>query len=182
MDFLSFVEDYFNKGYHVTSLPDELTEKFWQTTKTIEWKIAIGDYSLKFPEQLDLPVYKELAIDVSNLPVFDVLKLLKKNIIPMKSYIWNGAEDITWHSDSNRGADITVFCYFTDIKWNKSFGGTVQFGQYLNGKIVEHEEVMPENGTLVIFNNINPLNLHRVKKLTQDINRYIFSFTYKWLC
>lgn len=163
-------------------LPVGLRNQFWNTINQTEWREGSNNYGLKFCINSESDIYNQLAIQVSQLPVFDVLKMLKPNIVPIKNYIWNGAEDIPWHSDSIRGADLTVFCYFTDIKWDKNFGGTVQFCKLINGVETNiSDEIMPEDGTIILLDSINPLYLHKVKRLTKSVNRFVFTFTYKWL-
>ena len=183
MNCLFFVNDFFNLGYHVSKIPNDLKTEFWNSINHTNWN---GDtnhkYKLKFCEDSSSNQYTNLSNKVTQLPMFDVLKMLKSNIVPMKNYIWNGAEDIPWHSDSIRGADLTVFCYFTDVQWDKTLGGTVQFCKLVNGiETNVSDEIMPEDGTIVLFDNINPLYLHKVKKLTKPVNRFVYTFTYKWL-
>lgn len=182
MNCLSFVNDFFHLGHHVTQLPVELRNQFWDAIKQTEWKDGSDKYGLKFCPNSESDIYNQLSLQVSQLPAFDVLKMLKSNIVPMRNYIWNGAEDIPWHSDSIRGADLTVFCYFTDRPWKSEWGGTVKFCKYVNGtEINVSDEILPNDGTIVIFDNINPLHLHTVNKLKTNVDRFVFTFTYKWL-
>jgi hypothetical protein len=96
--------------------------------------------------------------------------------------MWNGSEEIPYHFDTINGSDTLVLIYLTEqLKWEDHWGGSISLKkQCFNSTIVE-EHFLPEDGMMLVINNANPLVMHKVTKLTNpDVNRYTFSFIYKW--
>lgn len=97
--------------------------------------------------------------------------------------MWNGSEEIPYHYDTINGADTLVLIYLTEEdNWQKHWGGSIFLKKQSFGKTVIEERFEPYNGMMLVINNANPLVLHKVKALkNNNVNRYTFSFIYKWL-
>ena len=96
--------------------------------------------------------------------------------------LWNGSEEIPYHFDTINGADTLVIIYLTEeMNWQKDWGGSISMKKQVSNKIYFEEEFIPTNGSMIVINNANPLVFHKVKAMQNStVNRYTFSFTYKW--
>lgn len=97
--------------------------------------------------------------------------------------MWNGSEGIGFHHDAVNGCDTLALIYLTDQpRWDDDWGGTIEMKKRIDGKDMYYQKVQPLDGTMMIINNANPHIYHRVTALTNtDVDRYTFSFIYKWL-
>jgi len=96
--------------------------------------------------------------------------------------LWNGSEEIPYHFDTINGSDTLVLIYLTEEElWKSEWGGSIFLKKQVNGVCHHEVEIFPNNGTMLVINNANPLVMHKVKKMQNtSINRYTFSFIYKW--
>lgn len=96
--------------------------------------------------------------------------------------LWNGSEEIPYHFDTINGADTLVLIYLTEeINWQKDWGGSITMKKQVGDISLYEEKILPNNGTMLVINNANPLVMHKVEQLYNlNINRYTFSFIYKW--
>jgi hypothetical protein len=201
------IEDYFEKGFVVTTVPENLISRFWFEIYSSNWVDDSEATYKKIPDWYKLPEFgnenesrnlKErrintiknkipdslvtLSQDLMNNMMFDNLRYIRENIEFVFSHLWNGAEEIPWHVDSFDGNDILIFIYLTEeTRWDESWGGILSLCKNLKDKYLYETTVLPNNATMVIVNNTNPLIKHKVTSLKNLlVNRYTFSLCYKW--
>jgi len=207
MSMMINIEDYFEKGFVVTTVPEDLISKFWFEIYSSNW-IDDGDKTYKkipdwykLTENEDINESKNLkerrisaiknkipdslvtlSQDLINNKVFDNLRYIRENIEFRFSHLWNGAEEIPWHMDSIDGNDVLIFIYLTEeVSWDETWGGTLSLCKNLKDKFLYETTVLPNNATMVVVNNTNPLIKHKVTSLKNLlVNRYTFSLCYKW--
>ena len=204
------LEDYFEKGYHVTKLPEEFVTRLWRFIYTTEW-IEHGReykqvpswspeevtefthnhdtaqagveryYGRKLAELAPMEI-KKIGQDLIELPYFDNLRYFKPTAKLKHLQLWNGAEEIPFHYDTIDSTDTLIFVYMTEEpQWEEDWGGTITFRKELKSGIQYEHTVFPNNATMVVVNNSNPLFTHKVTELkNQKVNRYTFSFCYTW--
>ena len=139
---------------------------------------SIGkDILNKAPETL-----LQLSKEVLETQALDYFKKYYERCETIYVDLWNGSEEIPYHFDTINGADTLVLIYLTEqSEWKNEWGGQINLKKQINDVIICEEEVSPLNGTMVVINNTNPLVYHKVAALrNNDINRYTFSFNYKW--
>ena len=207
MSMMINIEDYFEKGFVVTTVPEDLISRFWFEIYSSNW-VDDGDKTYKkipdwykLTENEDINESKNLkerrisaiknkipdslvtlSQDLINNKVFDNLRYIRENIEFRFSHLWNGAEEIPWHMDSIDGNDVLIFVYFTEEpSWDETWGGTLSLCKNLKDKFLYETTVLPNNATMVVVNNTNPLINHKVTSLKNLlVNRYTFSLCYKW--
>jgi Rps23 Pro-64 3,4-dihydroxylase Tpa1-like proline 4-hydroxylase len=210
MDIDNFKAQYFNDGYILTELPQDLISKFWYEIHTTNWiksksfyndvpewyaennkyiNIQGEDAHLESERIINKTNFANapqtvhsLARDVSNLSVFDHLKTLRNNLDTSYIHVWNGTDaDTDFHQDVIDGSNILVLCYFTDEpSWDPKWGGSITVRKRVMDNTIFERKVLPNNGVMLIVNNDNPLFMHKVEKMYADVNRYTFAFSYKW--
>ena len=201
------IEDYFEKGFIVTTVPENLISKFWFEIYSSNWVDDDDATYKKIPDWYKLTDFvnenksknlKEreiytiknkipdslatLSQDLINNKMFDNLRYIRENIEFRVAHLWNGAEETPWHMDSPDENDILIFVYMTEeASWNESWGGTLSLCKNLKDKFLYETTVLPNNATMVIVNNTNPLFKHKSTSLKNLlVNRYTFSLCYKW--
>lgn len=204
------IEDYFEKGYVVTHVPDELLSKFWREIYTTEWvedetkvyKSHPSWYTVNIDKQYDNreiqnrserkygdeffshapESVRAIARELLDNKYFDPLKYYKPSATLKYLHVWNGAEEIPWHMDAVDGSDILIFVYLTEeTEWDDDWGGCLGLRKELSTDNLYETKVQPLNGTMVVINNANPLIKHKVWPLiNQNVNRYIFSMCFTW--
>ena len=135
---------------------------------------------------------KFLAEEFIRDPFFDVLRnsLVKqqhqherymRNLTPNGYGLWNGQEDLPWHTDNNTSSDFFVLMYFGDTEsWNEQWKGQIQFGKEReDGSIEQLCEHFPHDGTFAVVDARNPLFRHRTFGCDPAHNRYALSFRYR---
>lgn len=152
-----FIDQYFDKGFIVTKIPQNLMSKFWDEVNNTKWVDAKLTTYKKVPDWyhenkkhyvdptgMDRPTYeKKLGSDIFtnapesiiNLskdliadPFFDPLKMYRPpNPIPKYIHFWNGSENSPHHVDSIDGSDLMIFCYLTEAEEWKE-----EWGGYIN--------------------------------------------------
>jgi hypothetical protein len=127
------------------------------------------------PESLKL-----LSESLIQESIFDFLRVVRPIHKISNIHLWNGAEGGDYHQDVIDGTNTLVLCYLTDTEWEKSYGGSLTLTKKLLDKNKYTTNVLPENGTMIIINNDNPLFMHKVEQLKSDVNRYTFAFSYRW--
>jgi hypothetical protein len=90
--------------------------------------------------------------------------------------LWNGSDNLDWHWDGVEDHDIGFLIYFTEEpEWKSDWGSVLKLGErdYGSNSVTDIGQVNPNNGTVVLLNNMNPRFVHSVNPL-QDItkNRY----------
>lgn len=125
-------------------------------------------------------------IDIGNnllfTPQFSFFKKYYKEAKLQYIDMWNGSEEIDFHFDTINGCDTLVLIYLTEtMTWDKSWGGTISMKKQVGNDVIFEKEFVPYNGMMLVINNANPLIYHKVTALKNNsINRYTFSFIYKW--
>lgn len=207
--FNEFIYDYYEKGYHITRVTPDLLKDFWREIYTTNWidsksvfkkvpdwyvegkpiDIKSHDAHQEFEYHANKRIMqqcpdslKHLAKCVSELPVFNYLKVYKQTPYVSYLHMWNGAEGGDFHQDVIDGSSTLVLIYFTEEQeWNDDWGARLFLKKNIND--VEHYPacVKPLSGNMVIINNDNPLFMHKVEELkNKDVNRYTFAFSYNW--
>jgi hypothetical protein len=140
-------------------------------------RIISEDLMLRTPDSLI-----EIGNQLLDTPDFDFFKKYYKNCKLKSVDMWNGSEEIPYHYDTINGCDTLVLIYLTEqLEWDTKWGGTILMKKEVGNSIKFEEEILPTNGTMLVINNANPLVFHKVKGMnTTDVNRYTFSFIYKW--
>lgn len=202
---------YYEQGYFCSTLDEDVLRLLWNEIYSTEWKpddvefiykeIPVwyqsskkysinadgsnrSDFERLIGEDIFLKTPKsliEIGYNILNLPQFNFFKKYYKT--PKLKYIdlWNGSENIPYHFDTINGCDTLVLIYLTENIWHSEWGGAISFKKEVDGKIIYEEKILPNNGTMLIINNANPLVFHKVENLKNiSINRYTFSFIYKW--
>lgn len=125
---------------------------------------------------------KQISLELLETKVFNFFKNFYVNSEIEFIDVWNGSEEIPFHFDTINGCDTLVLIYLTEQKkWNKNWGGTITLKKQVNNKSFFEKEFFPTDGNMLIINNSNPLIYHKVTKLKNiNVNRYTFSFMYKW--
>jgi hypothetical protein len=203
-------EQYYENGYFVGKLPKELQSLIWNEIYSTDWindnveniyKSIPSWYERTKKYNLDptgsnrAQFEREIGKDVfEHTP--DNLKLIAKDVIKLHKFfnryynsstleyidMWNGSEEIPYHYDTINGADTLILIYITDEPiWLKEWGGQISLKKQVGDVILIEEEIDPVSGTMIVINNANPLLKHKVRKLLNpEVNRYTFSFSYKW--
>jgi hypothetical protein len=124
----------------------------------------------------------EIGLDLTQSSPFNFFKKYYRKAELQYIDLWNGSEEIPYHFDTINGADTLVLIYLTEQEsWDKNWGGTITMKKQVGEKIHFEEEVLPNDGVMLIVNNANPLVYHKVSSLKNtSINRYTFSFIYRW--
>jgi hypothetical protein len=201
------IEDYFEKGFVVTTVPEDLISRFWFEIYSSNWIDDDDKTYKKIPDWYKLTENEDinesknlkerrintiknkipdslvtLSQDLINNKVFDNLRYIRENMEFRFSHLWNGAEEIPWHMDSIDGNDVLIFVYLTEEpSWDETWGGTLSLCKNLKNKFLYETTVLPNNATMVVVNNTNPLIKHKVTSLKNLlVNRYTFSLCYKW--
>lgn len=96
--------------------------------------------------------------------------------------LWNGAEEIDFHFDTINGSDTLILIYLTDqSNWNKEWGGQISLKKQVGDMILIEQEFDPIDGRMLVINNANPLVMHKVTKMKNNIvNRYTISYNLNW--
>jgi hypothetical protein len=203
------LEDYFEKGYVVTTIPQDIMPLLWMEVYGTDWvpdnpnmyntyKSIPSWYTLtkgnvQEDSVLDRLLCKEttsrapatlldVANKIINLPCFNTLQAFKTTAELTYLHLWNGAESIPWHMDTVDSSDTLVLVYLTEeTVWNEEWGGCLGLRKELATGNLYETKVLPNNGTMVIVNNANPLIKHKVWALENSaVNRYTFSMSYTW--
>ena len=154
---INFIEDYFDKGYIKTKIPQNLMPKFWDIVNSTNWigsklstykKIPDWYHENKKhyvdPTGTNRPDYERkvnaeiftnapnsmisLSYDLINDRQFDSLRAYRPpNVETKYVHLWNGAENSPNHIDSIDGSDVLIFCYLTEEKEWKE-----EWGGYIN--------------------------------------------------
>lgn len=207
-DIYSFYTKGYTAGFIPKDLADECKELISETkfegdhVKYPSWNLLEGEdgadlyYEEVLRELKSLncapPEVKYIGERILSLSYFDDFKrrLVKpqhKNNTWMKTFVpnaygmWNGQDDLPWHTDIDDGNDITILAYFTQDSevWNKDWNGQIKIGvEDEFGEIHEVYEHYPIDSTFVVINNMNPLFYHKVIRNIDNTNRYTMSFRY----
>lgn len=200
-------QDYFERGYYITTIPSHLQSKLWQLVYTTEWVEKNDCTHLQYPTKYvrvpmwhpeitgitgndhyfgskDPNYHPEELVEVGNQIIenslFNVVKEYRKLQLKYLT-MWNGSGDLPWHSDINDTTDMIILMYLTEEQeWDDDWGGTIEFRKNVEGNRY-YKKLQPLSGNMVILNNTNPLMQHRVTPmLNKSVNRYTFNFCYSW--
>jgi len=200
-------QDYFDRGYFITKIPDYIQPSLWELVYTTEWVEKENSTHLQYEtEYVRVPSWhpeitgmtqndhyfgsKSLEHHPANLVDIGHKVINEDHFKVVKEYrdlklkyltMWNGSAELPWHSDTNDTTDMIVLMYLTEEQeWNDDWGGTIEFRKNVDGDR-HYTKVQPLSGTMIIINNTNPLMQHRVTSmLNRNVNRYTFNFCYSW--
>jgi hypothetical protein len=138
----------------------------------------IGDHIMKLAPESLLNV-GNILVDTEPFQLFK--KYFKRHELKFVD-MWNGSEEIPYHFDTINGCDTLVLIYLTDQHvWDPKWGGAISMKKEVDNFVIFEQEILPNNGTMLVINNANPLVYHKVTALKNtNINRYTFSFNYNW--
>lgn len=124
----------------------------------------------------------EIGNKLTDSPDFEFFKTYYQSHQLKYIDVWNGSEEIDYHFDTINGCDTLVLIYLTDSnEWLEEWGGSITMKKQVGNECCYEKKILPNNGTMLVINNANPLVMHRVEQLHNlTINRYTFSFIYKW--
>jgi len=155
--FTDMMEDYFDKGFIHTKIPDNIYPQLWDTVNNTNWVDAAKSSYKKRPDWyqenekhymdpmlMDRPTYEKLfakemynntppdLIKISDElikdPMFDYIRLFRPPTPVTKCvHLWNGSENSPHHCDGVDGTDLMIFCYLTDED-----GWDEEWGGYIN--------------------------------------------------
>jgi hypothetical protein len=138
------LEDYFEKGYSITTLSNDILPKLWLEIYGVNWISDNSSVYKSTPEwYVPTRIYQELEEDgeeqnlveraygddlIKNAPdslkqianeiihqrYFDPLRSLKHKSTLKYLHLWNGSEDIPWHMDTIDSSDTLIFIYLTE--------------------------------------------------------------------
>jgi hypothetical protein len=204
-------DQYYDRGFFLTELDGLTKSLLWNEIATTNWVPDTVDNIYKqipdwYKSNIDIKdingtnraeceriigehitkLAPESLIDIGNSlvdtePFMLFKKYFKQHQLKFLD-MWNGSEEIPYHFDTINGCDTLVLIYLTDqTTWNKDWGGTISMKKEVENFVIFEQEILPNNGTMLVINNANPLVYHRVAALKNtDINRYTFSFNYNW--
>ena len=200
--------DYYEKGFVITKIPEELLLFFWSEIYTTNWIKSkscfqtVPDWYIENQQSVSVPAdshiqeceYQANKLNLQNSPaslrvlannlicssIFDFLRTTRPEHQISNIHLWNGAEDGIFHQDVIDGTNTLVLCYLADEDWKEEWGGSLTVTKKLLDKDVYTTKVLPNAGTMIIINNDNPLFMHKVEGLKKEKNRYTFAFSYNW--
>jgi hypothetical protein len=210
MENLTQEELYYDKGYFVSKISNEISALLWNEIYTTEWVAdrveniykqipswyLVSDYPTvtgqnrgqierevgqtlldRTPETL-----KYVGSKITTLPELQFFNTYYRRYNLEFIDMWNGSEEIPYHFDSINGSDTLILIYLTEqTYWQKEWGGQISLKKQVGESIIVEDTFNPITGTMLVINNANPLVKHKITKLkNNDVNRYTFSFYYKW--
>ncbi len=155
--YLDMMEDYFDKGFIHTTIPENIYPRLWEQVHKTKWVDATRSTYKKRPDwyhenekhymdptMMDRPTYEklfakevftntppdliEIAEDLIKDPMFDYIKMFRPPIPEVKCvHFWNGSENSPHHNDGVDGTDLMIFLYLTDEE-----GWDEEWGGYIN--------------------------------------------------
>lgn len=204
-------DQYYDRGFFVTELDGLTKSLLWNEIATTNWVPDTVDNIYKqipdwYKSNIDIrdinganraeceriigehvtALAPESLLNIGNSLVdtepFQLFKKYFKKHELKYLDMWNGSEEIPYHFDTINGCDTLVLIYLTDQSvWNKDWGGSISMKKEVDNSVIFEQEILPNNGTMLVINNANPLVYHKVAALKNtDINRYTFSFNYNW--
>jgi hypothetical protein len=94
---------------------------------------------------------------------------------PMINHYRKG-DGMVWHTDALDATAITGCLYLTEDVFNFEDGGWLGVGKEINKNIVIFDKILPNHGVLVLINNLDPTNLHRVDPVVSEKERNTLLF------
>lgn len=187
----------YRDGFDTFILDKLYIKRLWSLVKKEDW-VNLDDYkgiSIKtIPSWMAPKGGDEYKSPTKYKRVFDDLILEKKyngnldicyDIEINKIEMWDGSDDKDYyHSHTKLDGDFFILIYLSDFdKWDENNGGGISFGvrdltkdddwlysnmesEYIEGK--EEKTFYPDNGRIVYGNNLNPRQVHRPKRLTEE--------------
>ena len=199
--------DYYEKGFIITKIPEDLLLFFWAEIYTTNWIKSksvfqtVPDWYIE-GQPVDIQghdahqeyEYQANKLNLQNSPyslrvlandlicssIFDFLRINRPIHEISAINLWNGAEDDDFHQDVIDGTNTLVLCYLADEEWKEEWGGSLTVTKKLFDKDVYTTKVLPNTATMIIINNDNPLFMHKVEGMKKEKNRYTFAFSYNW--
>jgi hypothetical protein len=98
---------------------------------------------------------------------------------PMINRFRNG-DGMVWHTDSLDATAITCCLYLTPDEFTYEDGGWLGVGRAIGDSVALFDRILPNHGTLVVINNLDPTNQHRVDpvKAEKERNTLLFHLGY----
>jgi hypothetical protein len=91
--------------------------------------------------------------------------------LPMSNKFKDG-DGMAWHSDYLDGSFMTTMLYLSKDFYSITDGGYLSVGVESNNKVFTLNTILPQHGTLVCVNNLNPIFKHKVNPLVCTKERY----------
>jgi hypothetical protein len=94
--------------------------------------------------------------------------------LPMSNRFSSG-EGMAWHGDYYDGSFMTTMLYLSGDSYTEEDGGYLSLGMRLSfdsEEVFEIDKVLPNHGTLVVVNNLNPMFQHKVTPLVSNKERF----------
>lgn len=98
---------------------------------------------------------------------------------PMINRFRNG-DGMVWHTDSLDATAITCCLYLTKDEFTYEDGGWLGVGRVIGDSVKSYDKILPNHGTLVVINNLDPTNQHRVDpmRVEKERNTLLFHLGY----
>jgi hypothetical protein len=136
--------DFYEKGYFVTTLPEEIQSKLWRLAYTTEWVEKEHATHLQYPTEYirvpkwhpeivtgkaqphnqnhyygskDIDQHPAELVEVANDIInLKIFDVIKNYRNPSLKYLtmWNGSGQLPWHSDIHDSTDMIVLTYLTE--------------------------------------------------------------------
>jgi len=94
---------------------------------------------------------------------------------PMINHYRQG-DGMVWHTDSLDATIMTCCLYLTKDVFELKDGGWLGVGKQTDEELVIFDRILPNHGVLVIINNLDPTNLHRVDPVLSNKERNTLLF------
>jgi hypothetical protein len=193
------VKSFFTKGFCTTSVDLRVCDHLLTILRTEPLVEGDGVYKSenfrapmisKFESQKIIPSENRLApkelIEFYNIakshdffrPIREFLGDFTQGC-PMINHYRRG-DGMVWHTDALDATAMTCCLYLTGDEFTHEDGGWLGVGREINGKVAVFDRILPNHGVLVIINNLDPSNRHRVEpvKSPKERNTLLFHLGY----
>ena len=90
--------------------------------------------------------------------------------------LWNGSDELKYHWDGVEDHDLGFLIYLTDEpNWKEEYGSILKIAErdYPNTEVYNEQSIIPNDGKVILLNNVNPRFVHSVNTLQDKTkNRY----------
>jgi len=174
---------YFLKESQGISLRKIIDNEKWSNTLVEKDKFE----AFQFTEwSVNVDKNTKYEIDINQVPSIYIAQI-EGCLVDLIQYLdiksvsaWNGASSFYWHWDGPMNGDIFALIYLTDYKkWPKEYGAGFKTGilDSNTDQVQETGVFYPDNGRVIIGNNLNQNLVHKVIPYSSDafdsrVNRF----------
>lgn len=194
------VNSFYKHGYDEWVLPQELKTMLWGAIYTEDWNKhsvyknvptwsintdVINEYNREYEKEknaFSLKAVPDIYVNIIK-SLFDnpYYSNWFKYVCGFKYEIkfidlWNGSDELKYHWDGVENHDFGFLIYLTDEpNWKKEYGSILKIAErdYPSTKVYNEQSILPNNGKIILLNNVNPRFVHSVNRLQDKTkNRY----------